>query len=150
MKIIIGLVLLATCNFLFAQIYQINFENGSEKTQIPTVFWSKSNSKVVLIFIPGGSGSFGITKKINPKPSWLLAELFNSGFTSTILFENNIDVFTMPVTNQSQLLDVISNTNVRNIFIQSDIILNNPAKLTAIGNKIIKNDSSFNVTITAE
>ena len=81
---------------------------------------------------------------------FLLAELFNSGFTSTILFENNIDVFTMPVTNQSQLLDVISNTNVRNIFIQSDIILNNPAKLTAIGNKIIKNDSSFNVTITAE
>ncbi len=77
MKIIIGLVLLATCNFLFAQTYQINFEHGSEKTQIPTVFWSKPNSKVVLIFIPGGSGSFGITKKIDPKPSWLLAELFN-------------------------------------------------------------------------
>jgi len=84
------------------------------------------------------------------KDLFTLAELFNSGFTSTILFENNIDVSTMPVTNQLQILDVISNTNVKNIFIQSDIILNNPAKLTATGNKSIKNPTPFNVTIRVE
>ena len=44
----------------------------------PTVYWEKPDSKGVLIFMPGGSGSFNLTKKSNPRPSWVLQSLFQA------------------------------------------------------------------------
>jgi predicted esterase len=60
-----------------AEINLIPFQYGSEnKTDIPTVYWPKPNAKATLIFLPGGSGSFGITKRADPQPSWVFAELY--------------------------------------------------------------------------
>lgn len=62
-----------------AEINLIPFQYGTEnKTDIPTVHWSNANSKAVVIFLPGGSGSFGITKRVDAKPNWLLADLYKS------------------------------------------------------------------------
>lgn len=62
-----------------AEINLIPFQYGSEnKTSIPTVYWSKPDSRATLIFLPGGSGSFGVTKKPDPRPAWILSELYKS------------------------------------------------------------------------
>ena len=70
------LIFLASVNAK-AEINLIPFQYGSEnKTTIPTVHWSKADSKAVVIFLPGGSGSFGVTKRVDAKPNWLLADLY--------------------------------------------------------------------------
>ncbi len=72
-----------------AEVNLIPFQYGGEaKTEIPTVYWSKANSEAVVIFLPGGSGSFGITKRVNPRPNWVLADLYNStdGLTVDLVF----------------------------------------------------------------
>ena len=53
---------------------------GERATDTPTVFWSKKDAVATLIFLPGGSGSFGLTKKNDPKPTWVLADLNNTDF----------------------------------------------------------------------
>jgi len=60
-----------------AEINLIKYQFGSDnETDIPTVYWAKPGSKAVIIFIPGGGGSFGLTKKTDPQPNWVLADLF--------------------------------------------------------------------------
>jgi hypothetical protein len=62
-----------------AEVRLIPFQASAEnKTDIPTVFWPKPNSKAVLIFLPGGGGSFGMTKKPDPQPNWVLGDLYQS------------------------------------------------------------------------
>lgn len=62
-----------------AEINHISFEFGQENPfTIPTIHWTNPGSKVLIIFLPGGSGSFGITKRPDPKPNWLLAALHKS------------------------------------------------------------------------
>lgn len=62
-----------------AEINLISFKFGQENpSTIPTVYWTNPGSKALLIFLPGGSGSFGVTKKPDPKPNWLLAALHRS------------------------------------------------------------------------
>ncbi len=60
-----------------AEINLIPFQFGSEnKTDIPTVFWIKPNPTATLIFLPGGSGNFGLTKRPDPQPTWILSDLY--------------------------------------------------------------------------
>ena len=64
---------------LRAEINLIPFQFGSEnKSDIPTIAWAKPASIATLIFIPGGSGSFGLTKRSDPQPTWVLSELYKS------------------------------------------------------------------------
>lgn len=80
-------------NFIFtlvlmqahAEIVPIPFQFGTENnTNIPTVHWSHADSRAVVIFIPGGGGNFGITTRTDPKPNWLLAELYKSTSATSI------------------------------------------------------------------
>jgi pimeloyl-ACP methyl ester carboxylesterase len=76
--------LLLTILFMFtgsvnAEINLISFQFGQENpSTIPTVYYTNAGSKALVIFLPGGSGSFGVTKKPDPKPNWLLAALHKS------------------------------------------------------------------------
>ena len=76
---ITGVFFLLLLNSVKAEINLIPFQFGAENsTDIPTVFWPKQDSKATLVFIPGGSGSFGISKRPDPKPNWVFAELYKS------------------------------------------------------------------------
>jgi predicted esterase len=70
--------LLFFCTFYWlnaqAEVIKVPFPG----TDTPTVYWEKPDSKGVLIFMPGGSGSFNLTKKNNPQPFWMLRSLFQS------------------------------------------------------------------------
>ena len=59
---------------------RIPFHYGANRdAEVPTVFWAKPDSKAVLIFLPGGNGSFGLSAQPAPRPLWLLADLYQSG-----------------------------------------------------------------------
>ena len=59
---------------------RIPFHYGANRgAEVPTVFWAKPDSKAVLIFLPGGNGSFGLSARPAPRPMWLLADLYQSG-----------------------------------------------------------------------
>lgn len=61
-----------------AEVQLVPFQFGDQnKTDIPTVFWPAAKSKATLIFLPGGRGSFGITNKADPKPSWVLEKIYS-------------------------------------------------------------------------
>jgi len=69
--------------FIFCTLYWLNAQADIilvpfQGSATPTVYWEKPESKGVLIFMPGGSGSFNLTKKSNPQPFWVLRSLFQS------------------------------------------------------------------------
>lgn len=80
MKPLVFLVLSFALSSAKADVHLIPFEFGAEhKAEIPTVYWEKPGSKAVLVFLPGGSGSFDYTK--NPRfknPTWIFSDLYNS------------------------------------------------------------------------
>jgi hypothetical protein len=55
-----------------AEIIQVSGPDGDT----PTAYWGSPNSKAVLIFLPGGDGSFNIAAKNPPKPNWVLSNLY--------------------------------------------------------------------------
>jgi pimeloyl-ACP methyl ester carboxylesterase len=59
-----------------AEIVLIPFpDSWANSADIPTVSWSKADAQALLLFLPGGEGSFGLTKKNDPQPIWLLARM---------------------------------------------------------------------------
>ncbi len=79
MKKLFAIFLVILTGSANAEINLVNFQFGQDNpTTIPTVYWTNGGSKALVIFLPGGSGSFGVTKKPDPKPSWLLAALHKS------------------------------------------------------------------------
>lgn len=78
-NLLAALILALPLTSLHAEISLIPFQFGSEnKSDIPTVFWAKPESTATLIFLPGGGGSFSLTKRVDPQPTWVLSELHKS------------------------------------------------------------------------
>ena len=51
---------------------RIPFHYGANRdAEVPTVFWAKPDSKAVLIFLPGGNGSFGLSAQPAPSGIWV-------------------------------------------------------------------------------
>ena len=82
MKILLMLFIGIAPLLSFAEIITIP-TGGNE---IPTAYWPKEKSKAVLIFLPGGEGSFNIASKNPPKPIWMLSTLYDSNLSPDIVF----------------------------------------------------------------
>ena len=76
------LLLCFICSFANAETINIKSANG----EVPTAYWEKTNSKAVMIFIPGGDGSFGVASRNPPKPSWFMLNLFNLDTSPDIVY----------------------------------------------------------------
>jgi hypothetical protein len=80
MNKLFSIILLIFAGSANAEINLVSFQFGQDNpTTTPTVYWGNVGSKALVIFLPGGSGSFGVTKNPDPKPNWLLAALHKSG-----------------------------------------------------------------------
>ena len=78
-KILCCLCLWFPCLLAQAEVHLIAYPSSADQqATIPTVYWPKENSTAVLIFLPGGSGSFGLVQKNPPRPFWLFADLYTS------------------------------------------------------------------------
>jgi hypothetical protein len=73
-KLVIAVVMMLFSSLSIAEIIQVVGPDG----ETPTAYWSNPNSKAVLIFMPGGDGSFSIAAKNPPKPSWVLSKLYEA------------------------------------------------------------------------
>ena len=59
--------------------------HGSET--IPTLHWQRSDSRALLLFVPGGSGSFSLARRQKLSPSWIFEALYqNTKFPVDIVF----------------------------------------------------------------
>ena len=72
-RLIISLIFLAFSSTSSAEIIQVPGSYGDT----PTAYWPSPNSKAILIFFPGGDGSFDIASKNPPKPLWVLSKLYD-------------------------------------------------------------------------
>jgi hypothetical protein len=71
------ILLILFSNISFAEYIIVN----AKHEEIQTAYWQQANSKSVVIWLPGGDGSFGFAVKNPPKPNWLfnhLSELENA------------------------------------------------------------------------
>jgi hypothetical protein len=82
MKILLMLLIGMAPLFSFAEIITITADGD----EIQTAYWPKEKSKAVLIFVPGGDGSFNIASKNPPKPNWILSALYDSPTSPDIVF----------------------------------------------------------------
>jgi hypothetical protein len=57
-----------------AEIIQIPSVYGNTTT----AYWSCPDSKAILIFLPGGDGSFNMASKNPEKPSWVISKLYDA------------------------------------------------------------------------
>lgn len=73
-QFIASLILLFFSSALLAEIIQVP-RSGDETT---TAYWASPNSKAVLIFFPGGDGSFDIGSRNPSKPTWVLSKLYDA------------------------------------------------------------------------
>ena len=73
-QILIALAFLLLSNISFAEIIQVPGSDGDTTT----AYWASPNSKAVLIFMPGGDGSYNIASRNPAKPSWILSKLFDA------------------------------------------------------------------------
>ena len=73
-KLIIAVVTMLISSLSIAEIIQVPGPDG----ETATAYWSSLNSKAVLIFMPGGDGSFNISSKNPAKPSWVLSKLYDA------------------------------------------------------------------------
>lgn len=65
-------ILLSLCtNISFAEHIAVT----TKHEEIQTAYWQQPNSNSVLIWLPGGDGSFGFAVKNPPKPNWFLRNL---------------------------------------------------------------------------
>lgn len=72
-RLIIYLIFLVLSSTSSAEIIQVPGSYGDT----PTAYWPSPNSKAILIFFPGGDGSFDIASKNPPKPLWVLSKLYD-------------------------------------------------------------------------
>jgi hypothetical protein len=70
-----------------AEIIQVPSSYG----ETPTAYWSNSNPKAVLIFLPGGAGNFNIASKNPQKPSWLNSFVFEKGI-DVVFVDSNVSL----------------------------------------------------------
>jgi hypothetical protein len=77
-RIVFSLVFLLFSSASSAEIIQVPGPDG----ETTTAYWSSPNSKAVLIFLPGGDGSFNIASRNPAKPSWVLSKLYDASQTS--------------------------------------------------------------------
>ncbi len=75
MRPIIALIFLCLLSPLYSASEIISIPSNYGDTQ--TAYWPSSNSKAVLLLIPGGEGNFDIARKNPPKPNWVLSILYN-------------------------------------------------------------------------
>ncbi len=73
-KLVIAVVTMLISSLSIAEIISVP---GSD-SETTTAYWSSPNSKAVLIFIPGGDGSFNIASKNPARPSWVLSTLYDA------------------------------------------------------------------------
>lgn len=73
-RLIFSLLFLLFTSTSSAEIIQVPGPNG----ETPTAYWANPNSKAVLIFFPGGDGSFDIASKNPAKLSWVLSKLYDT------------------------------------------------------------------------
>ena len=78
-KLVITIVTMLISGLSIAEIIQVP---GSDP-ETTTAYWSSLNSKAVLIFMPGGDGSFNIAAKNPAKPSWVLSKLYDASQKSS-------------------------------------------------------------------
>ena len=89
MKILLMLFIGIAPLLSFAEIITIP-TGGNE---IPTAYWPKDKSKAVLIFLPGGEGSFNTASKNPPKPIWMLSTLYDLSLSPDIVFlDSNVSL----------------------------------------------------------
>ena len=54
---------------------------------IPTLHWQRHDSRALLLFVPGGSGSFSVAQRRRLAPSWIFESLYqNTEFPVDIVF----------------------------------------------------------------
>ena len=58
----------------FAEIVRVPFDGAS----VTTAAWMRTDSKAVLIFLPGGNGKFGIAARDPQKPLWIFQQVFDA------------------------------------------------------------------------
>jgi len=68
---VIALLLFFSCNRSIAEIIVVT----TKHEEIQTAYWPQPDSSAVLIWLPGGDGSFGIAAKNPPNPIWFLRNL---------------------------------------------------------------------------
>jgi hypothetical protein len=73
-RLIITLVFLLFSGASSAEIIQVPGPYGDTTT----AYWGNLNSKAVLLFFPGGDGSFDIASRNPPKPPWVLSKLYDA------------------------------------------------------------------------
>lgn len=74
MKKLLSIFLLIFAGSINAEINLVSFQFGQDNpTTVPTVYWGNVGSKALVIFLPGGSGSFGVTKKTRPKAKLVIS-----------------------------------------------------------------------------
>jgi hypothetical protein len=73
-RLIITLVFLLFSGPSSAEIIQVPGPYGDTTT----AYWGNLNSKAVLLFFPGGDGSFDIASRNLPKPPWVLSKLYDA------------------------------------------------------------------------
>ncbi len=78
-RIVSSLVFLLFSSASSAEIIQVPGPYG----ETTTAYWSSPNSTAVLIFMPGGDGSFNIASRNPAKPSWVLSKLHDASLTDT-------------------------------------------------------------------
>lgn len=62
--------------FFYSNISYAEYVSITTKhEEIQTAYWPQRNSNSVLIWLPGGDGSFGYASKNPPKPNWLFSNL---------------------------------------------------------------------------
>jgi len=77
-KLIVAVISILISSLSIAEIIQVPGPDG----ETTTAYWSSPNSKAVLIFMPGGDGSFNIASRNPAKPSWVLSKLYDASQTS--------------------------------------------------------------------
>lgn len=65
------LFILLSANFAFSEILTVT----TKSDEVQTAYWPQPNSSALVIWLPGGDGSFGIATKNPAKPSWFLGNL---------------------------------------------------------------------------
>lgn len=80
-RLIISLMWLLFSGALSAEIIQVPRPDG----ETTTAYWASPNSKAVLIFFPGGDGSFDMASKNPARPPWVLSRLYDASQKSPSL-----------------------------------------------------------------
>ena len=78
-RLIIAVVTMLVSSLSMAEIILVPGPDG----ETTTAYWSSPDSKAVLIFMPGGDGSFNVGGKNPARPSWVLSKLYDASQKSS-------------------------------------------------------------------